>query len=188
MQTNIQTERLILRPFQPSDAPRLRELADNFAIARMLTRLPHPYAEGDAERWIGTHATLRADGQGYIFAIEKDGDLAGSVGVEAGETGAFELGYWLEAGSWGKGYATEAVRGVLAFAFDGLAKAYVRSSYFTDNRASARVLGKAGFLATGRCRRFHAVRGTEVELVEMVLLRDAFIRDDSTVKQVYTAA
>ncbi len=188
MQTNLQTERLTLRPYQPSDAQALRVLADNFKVARMLTRLPHPYPEGEAERWIGTHDDLRAAGTGYPFAVEKDGALLGTIAIERGDCGAFELGYWLTESAWGQGLATEAARGILGFAFDELGLAYVRSRYIADNGASARVLTKVGFLGTGRARTFHAVRQAEVEMIHLILLRDAFIRDDSGTKQVYKAA
>jgi len=65
---------------------------------------------------------------------------------------------------------------------------YIRAQYIADNCASARVLAKIGFLGTGRSRTFHAVRQSEVEMIHVILLREAFIRDDSTVKQVYKAA
>jgi RimJ/RimL family protein N-acetyltransferase len=184
----LQTERLILRPYQLSDAPALQSRAGSLAIARMLARMPHPYPAGEAERWISTHDDRRAEGTGYPFAIEKDGDLVGTIAVERGDCGAFELGYWLTEPAWGQGLASEAVRGILAFAFDELGLAYVRALYTADNRASARVLTKAGFLSTGRSRTFHPVRQAEVEMVHVVLLRDAFIRDDSGAKQVYKAA
>jgi ribosomal-protein-alanine N-acetyltransferase len=184
----ITTERLSLRPYRLSDAPRLRELVNDVAIARMLKRVPHPYPQGEAERWIGTHAALRAQDRGYIFAIESAGALAGTVSIEAHPNGEFELGYWLAVKHWGKGFATEAVHRVLAFAFDELALPYVRASHLADNPASGRVLGKVGFLATGRARRIHAVRGAEVEFVEMVLPKNAFIRDDEATKRVYKAA
>ena len=174
MQPNIETERLILRPYHPGDAKALRTLADNVAVARMLARLPHPYPQGEAERWIGTHEALRAQGAGYPMAIERDGALIGGVGVERGDCNAFELGYWLTPPLWGQGLATEAVRAVLAFAFDEMGLAYVRAQHVADNRPSARVLSKVGFLGTGRSRKFHDVRQTEVEMIHLILLRDAF--------------
>ena len=182
----LQTERLILRPYRLSDAPSLGALANDVTIARMLTRMPHPYTESEAIRWIGTHDALRESGKGYVFAIEIDGALAGSVGVVAHDNREFALGYWLATAHWGKGYATEAARGVLAFAFDTLSIPYVRSAFMIDNPVSGRVLGKVGFLATGRKRLFHIVRDEEVQLIEVVLPKNAFLRDGGN--GVYKAA
>ena len=184
----LKTELLTLRPYRLSDAPRLQALANDAAIARMVTRMPYPYPDGEAERWIGTHAALYERELGYVFAIETDGALAGSVSVIAHDHKEFALGYWLAGIHWGKGLATEAARGVLAFAFDQLAIPYVRSAYLADNSASGRVLGKVGFLATNRKRLFHVVRDAEVELVEVVLPRNAFLRDGGTGEKVYKAA
>ena len=184
----ITTERLILRPYQLSDAPRLRELADSYAVASKLARLPHPYPAGEAERWIGTHEALRASGTGYPFAIEHGGDLLGSIGLEQSETGEYELGYWLGEPYWNKGFGGEAAHGILAFGFGRLGLPYVRARYIADNHASARVLAKAGFLTTGRSRKLHIVLRTEVDMVHLVLVRDAFVGGESSAKQVYNAA
>ena len=182
----LKTERLTLRPYSMSDAPSLGVLANDVGVARMLTRMPHPYTESEAVRWIGTHEALHDSGKGYVFAIEIEGALAGSISVIAHDNREFALGYWLTGRHWGKGYATEASRAVLTFAFDTLALPYLRSAYISDNPASARVLGKVGFLATNRKRLFHIVRDEEVQLIEVVLPKNAFLRDNGT--GVYKAA
>jgi RimJ/RimL family protein N-acetyltransferase len=172
--TSISTDRLTLRPYRSEDAPRVRALADDYDIAKMVASFPHPYPEGLAESWIGTHDTLRAARKGYPFAIEVDGEVVGSIGVEDTGNGDFELGYWLGRAYWNKGLATEAATAVLRFAFGWRALPYLRSRFITENRASARVLDKAGFLATGRERLFHKVRNRDVELTNVILTRDAW--------------
>ena len=173
----IKTERLTLRPFCPADAPRVRDVAGAYDIAKMCSSIPHPYPEGLAEQWIGMHDQRRARGRGYPFAIDVDGELAGSIGIEDGGNGEFEIGYWLNPTYWNKGFASEAVAAVLHFAFAWRALPYVRARFLSENRASGRVLAKTGFLATGRRRVFHTVRDTEVEIVEAVLPRDAWTQD-----------
>ena len=77
-----------------------------------------------------------------------------------------ELGYWIARRHWGRGFATEAGRAVLAMART-LGHARIAASHFLDNPASGRVLAKLGFRATGRtirrwsCARGQAVAGTE---------------------------
>ena len=188
MNTNITTDRLTLRPFTLEDAPRVRKLAGDYEVARMCGTVPHPYPEGVAEEWIAKHEGWRAQGVAYPFAIEVGGELMGSIGVGKERFGEHELGYWLGQAFWGHGFATEAVRAALTFAFDELEMAYVRARHISDNRASARVLGKVGFLATERIRKLHAVRGTEIELTLMVLPGNAFLRDGGPWEKVYKAA
>jgi len=189
---NIRTDRIILRPYRLSDAPRLTALANDYDVAKMLATLPHPYGENDANTWIVTHERARATGKGYPFAVEIDGAVAGSIGIGATDSGEFDLGYWLGRTYWGLGYATEAATALLEFAFGWLGLPYVRAGFITDNTASGRVLEKVGFLATHRYRKFHAVRQHEIEVTRVILPRNAFAMkdqaDDQAIERVYKAA
>jgi len=184
----IKTERLLLRPFSQSDAPRLRELAGDVAVARNCASIPHPYPEGAAEQWIALHDERRASGLGYPFAIEAQGQLIGSIGINDTGNGEFDLGYWLGRAYWNRGYTSEAAHAILRFAFGWRALPYVRAGFITQNTASRRALEKMGFLATGRYRTFHNVRGEEVEITRVILPRNAFAFDVEALEQVYKAA
>ena len=48
----LHTERLVLRTFEPEDAPEVRRLAGAREVARTMLSIPHPYTEGTAERSI----------------------------------------------------------------------------------------------------------------------------------------
>ncbi len=190
MKTTIPTQRLILRPYRLSDAPALQIGANSLAVARNLGRMPHPYPEGEAERWIATHDDLRARGVGYPFAIERNGELLGTMSIAQYDTHDcdFEIGYWIAEPFWGQGFATEAARAVLTFAFDTLELPFVRARTIADNKDSARVLGKMGFLATERRRKLHPVRQEDVEMIHLILPHNAFIRDAGPEEKVYKAA
>ena len=54
-QPEIETERLILRRFTSSDAGIVKELAENYNVAKTTLNVPHPYDEGMAELWIESH-------------------------------------------------------------------------------------------------------------------------------------
>jgi RimJ/RimL family protein N-acetyltransferase len=166
------TERLTLRPFRADGAPRVRALANDFEIARMVGTLPYPYPEGLAESWIATHPALHSAGTGYPFAVEIGGVLAGSIGVESGDRKDYELGYWLGRQYWARGFASEAAAAVMNFAFGRRALPYARARFISDNAASRRVLVKTGFLATGRSTVFHTIRACDVEMTEVILTRD----------------
>ena len=79
----IETERLILRPFNLDDAPEVQRQAGNRAVADTTLNIPYPYEEGMAEAWIGTHKERFEDGKGVIFAVtlKDSGILVGSIGI-----------------------------------------------------------------------------------------------------------
>lgn len=59
------------------------------------------------------------------------------------------LSYILREDTWGNGYATEAVRYVVDFAFTAAGLERLEAMHHPDNPASGRVLAKAGFTRTG---------------------------------------
>jgi len=167
LRPDILTPRLALRPLEPQDAPELARLIDDPDIARMTTRIPHPYGLKDADGFI---ARVRKD-EAKVFAIQPyGGHLAGVIGFQDdGPTP--EMGYWLGRPYWGRGYATEAGKGLIAWAERRWGKRALLSSHFADNPASGRVLDKLGFLYTGEVRKRPSLaRGEPVDTRMMVWL------------------
>lgn len=176
-ETNSQTGRVTLRSLQTSDARDVQRLVSEWDIARMTTRIPHPYPENAAADWIATHDTLRKDKTEFVFGVDYLGQIAGCVGlhhVEPRLEGVMELGYWIGTPYWGYGLATEAGRGALSFAFNELGLGAVAAWHFADNPASGRVLAKLGFLRVGHGRMHSAARCGEALAVRLVLPRDAW--------------
>jgi ribosomal-protein-alanine N-acetyltransferase len=68
-QPNIETERLLLRPFQIADAPDVQRLAGEKAIASTTLTMPHPYEDGMAEAWIGGHQQRFELKEEVVYAI-----------------------------------------------------------------------------------------------------------------------
>ena len=64
--------------------------------------------------------------------------------------GSAEIGYGISDGHQGKGYATEAVKGACAWAFQNPAVTRIEAESDPDNAASVRVLMKCGFASDGR--------------------------------------
>ena len=154
-QPTIRTERLVLRPFQLSDAPRVRELAGAREVAENTLNIPHPYPEGAAEAWISEHESAFRVGETAAFAITlPDDTLVGAVGLKLEEdTGIAELGYWIGVPYWGNGYATEAAGALLEYGFETLALERIWARAFVRNPASSRVMQKLGMLHEGTLRR-----------------------------------
>ena len=156
----IRTQRLSLRPLEPADAASIRALAGDFDVARMTGMIPHPYSERDALAWIDRAG--QGD-EGVVFAVARDGALIGCSGYMPMDAEHAEVGYWIGKPFWGEGFATEAVRAVVAHAFDAHGFAYVKAGHFVDNARSQRVLGKLGFSPDGDEMRDCAARGERVQ-------------------------
>ena len=162
-QPTLLTERLLLRPFAAADAPAVRRLAGERAVADTTLAIPHPYPDGVAAEWIATHASKYAAGAEANFAVTlaPAGELIGAMGLMV--TPAHlraELGYWIGVPFWGRGYATEAGRAVVAFGFDQLGLHRIQAHYLTRNPASGRVLAKLGMRLEGIHR--HAIRKWDI--------------------------
>ena len=165
----LQTARLRLRAPARSDAERLAQLANDAAVARMSTRMPHPYGVDDATCFL---ARCEA-GDEKVFAIDHGDDgLVGMIGFQdTGRVLGPEVGYWLGQPYWGRGLATEAAQVALAWAARDWGRRCVVSGHFADNPASGAVLVKAGFLYTGEVdRAFSVARGATVDTRMMVWL------------------
>jgi [ribosomal protein S5]-alanine N-acetyltransferase len=167
----ITTERLILRPPVPADAVRIAELVGDFEVARWVSTVPHPYAPEDALTWMATHDAGRAADTDNPLAITTAADgLVGMTGLHRKPEygGLFEIGYWIGKPYWGRGYATEAGRALLAWAEARGETAFV-SRHFEGNAASGKVLTKLGFVYTGErgLLRSRAHAGAEMVTLEM---------------------
>ena len=157
--TVLETDRLILRPFDLADAGRIARFAADPDVARMVASWPLEMCPAVAEGWVLIRQARRATGveKGAIFAIELPGEgLIGTIGAGPDKQGAMSIGYWLGRPYWGKGYATEALRAVVKLA-EGLGQGPVTAGYFIDNPASGRVLEKAGFSPTGEERAYFSL-------------------------------
>jgi RimJ/RimL family protein N-acetyltransferase len=153
---NIETRRLVLRAPEARDAAAIAALANDWNIARMTTRLPHPYALRDAESFL---AAVQAQDprRENSFLIEHEGaGPVGMIGLYHDGRPYPELGYWIGRPFWGRGFATEAAEATLDWARRRWNKRAVVAGHFADNAASGRVLEKAGFLYTGEIQRKHS--------------------------------
>jgi RimJ/RimL family protein N-acetyltransferase len=167
----LRTDRLTLRAPEPGDAPTLAALANDFDVARMTTRMPHPYTLRDAETFVSRLQGAGATSRTFLIEADQVGP-AGLIGFFT-EPGAplAEVGYWLGRPYWGQGYATEAAEAALVWAAEGWGRRAIQSGHFVDNDASGRVLCKAGFLYTGVIdRRFSRARGEPTPTRMMVWL------------------
>lgn len=172
--------RVTLRRPQKTDAQDVFRGMNDFDVVKNLSRAPWPYTLHDAVNWLESIETGGPQRSAYPFAIVTGGQQIGTVGItNHGDT--VELGYWICRDSWGRGFATEAARLAVGFAFTHLKLEEIEAGHFVDNAASGRVLQKLGFAYTQTVARFSKARDCDVDCRMMILPRSAFaaIENDS---------
>ena len=142
------TNRLLLRPGFPEDAPALAAAIADERILRNLATAPSPYGLRDAEAFLARPRDPLLPS--FMIMERTDGAprLVGACGLGRRTSGAVELGYWIARAHWGRGIATEAATALIDIA-RALRLAALEGSHFLDNPASARVLEKLCFEPTG---------------------------------------
>ncbi len=173
------TERLTLRPLRAADAEELHRLVNDWAVVRMLSRLPFPYPRQLTDEWIASTAQQIAGGTGYHLAItgQEAGQemIVGCIGLRLDlkpRTG--NLGYWVGRRFWGHGVATEAAARLSRWALANLDLDRLEAHVAEDNTASAAVLRRIGFRMTGTGRERFLARGGEHPVLRFQATRDDF--------------
>src|SRR5215469_12798628 len=173
------TQRLILRAPTMTDMPVFVRLLNDYEVVKNLQVVEYPYTDDLFRAYLELTDKERRAGTDYTMAVTRamDGAFLGIVSVHCHPTEpTVSLGYWYGRPHWGQGYATEAARPMLRFAFEDLGAEAVTSGFFVDNPASGRVLQKLGFSATGRMQRPCVSRGHDVTSNRVQLTRDEFAR------------
>lgn len=147
LKDQLETARLLLRRWTLEDAEILYRLASDPEIGPAAGWPIHTSVE-DSRAVIQN--VLSREGT-YAVVRKADGLPAGSVGIRFGKDSCSkkenepELGYWIGREFWGNGYAPEAAKCLLAFAFEELRCPKVWCCYYEGNRKSERVTQKLGF-------------------------------------------
>jgi RimJ/RimL family protein N-acetyltransferase len=149
----IRTERLVLRPYRPDDAEAVFAACQADDIRRWISAIPSPYTRDDARSFVTEMAPGdRASGRGMPVAIEADGLLVGSSGLQfwPGRLGP-EIGYWIASGARGNGFAAEAAHALAEWAFGvGAPRAHLWVD--VENAPSQEAARRAGFTQEGVVR------------------------------------
>ncbi|MFC0006851.1 GNAT family N-acetyltransferase [Micromonospora siamensis] len=158
----LHTPRLTLRPFDEADSDDLFALQSNAHVLRYWDS--PPWTEPTrAERFLAVCRQMAEEGTGARLAVDRvsDGAFIGWCTVGRWNPGfrSASLGYCFTEAAWGHGYATEAARALLGWAFDTLELNRVQAEVDTRNAASGRVLEKLGFVREGTLREDCVVNG-----------------------------
>ncbi len=186
IQPILETERLILRPFQKNDAKQVQKLAGRKEVATT-TNLPHPYSEEMAEGWIKTHEPIFQEGRGATYAItlKNSAELIGSISLmDINEfSNHARIGFWIGVSYWNKGYCTEAGKAVLEYGFIEKGLNRVHTGYMSSNLSSGRVLEKLDMVYEGTQRQHITKLGEYEDLVLVGILRSEWKKSNKRTKQ-----
>lgn len=158
----IETSRFVLRPLRPSDVGLIAHYTADPRVAAGTRAIPHPLPPGAAEDFVAR--ALSPHRIEDVWAIDGSSsylaELLGVVSLTRMELGQSELGYWVGAGFWNTGFATEAVAALVAANPHGARTLFAEA--FQDNPGSARVLTNCGFLYLGDAESWSVARGARV--------------------------
>ncbi len=161
-QTNmvLETDRLVLRSWEITDAGELYELAKDPAVGPIAGWPPH----GSVEETAQIIRDILSAPETFCVTLKETGKIVGCAGFNFGEVASMklsgdegELGYWIGKPFWGRGYATEAARRVVEHGFNDLGLLGIWGGYYEGNDRSCNVQKKLGFQDRG------CVRGVYVE-------------------------
>ena len=152
----METERLRLHPYKDGDLRALVTWAGDWEVASWLTNVPHLYSDELGRAWIAHVRQDHASGrpQSFAVALQDNDRLIGNCGLDGGLGGVHRdehvaLGYWFGRPHWGRGYAREAARAVVAYGFDVLKVDVIEATTHPDKVASQRVLLACDLIEVG---------------------------------------
>ncbi|MCD6270294.1 GNAT family N-acetyltransferase [bacterium] len=151
----IKSKKFILRPFRKGDEESLRRSINNRTIYKNTLSIPYPYTLKDAKKWVAKaiEKTKQRKSDSVYFVIDIGGEVAGSVSFTKIKQYKAEIGYWLGEKYWRQGIMTEAVKLATKFGFKELKLKRIYAYVFPWNKASMRVLEKAGYNLEGILRK-----------------------------------
>jgi len=155
----LETQRLILRYWQPSDRDSIVAGLNDLSVSKWLAFAPYPYTIRDADRWIAHCQALSRIEQpsAYEFAIEIKTSQEVIGGVSLNRVNIFQGtaggGLWLASKHQGQGYGSEAFGEKIRFAFEDLKLRRLENGFFVGNEASLKMQQRFGFRIEGQKRR-----------------------------------
>lgn len=163
----IQTERLLLREYTAEDTKKFITLGISFHSTGKIDTV------AKAKKYF---AHVKKDENQFALAIilKENKELIGNIEMchmhwfnfQAGE-----IAYHIHENQWGKGYATEAAKGLIDYCFKTLKMHKLYADTEPSNIASQKVLEKLGFKLEGRIRERRQIKGKWVDELDYGLLR-----------------
>lgn len=146
----IETERLLLRPFVESDLEAFFKHCQNPNIGSNAGWEPHKTLEDSRKILHSVFISLRDN---WAIILKENQQLIGAIGIipdpKRENPHTRMMGYWLGEPYWGKGYMTEAVQSVIEYGFSTLNLSLITANCYPHNQRSQQVLKRNGFVYEG---------------------------------------
>jgi len=155
--------RLVLRALRKSDAGLLAMFAGDRRVAEATRTIPHPYPPGAAEAYVARMMASTGPERAWVMDGSAAGlsEVLGVISLTGMDRDQSEIGYWVAPAFWNAGFASEAVRALVAA--NPLASRTIFAEVFQDNPGSARVLTNSGFEYLGDAETFSVARNARVQ-------------------------
>lgn len=162
VQETINTDRFVLRPCRKSDAGLIAMYAADERVARGTRHIPHPLPPGSIEAMIDR--ATRPDRTEDVWVIDGSAnghaEALGLISLERMDRSQSEIFYWIAPAFWNSGFASEAVRALIAANPHQADRIF--AEVFQDNPGSARVLTNCGFDYLGDAEAYSVARNATV--------------------------
>jgi ribosomal-protein-alanine N-acetyltransferase len=175
--TQLETQRLILRPWNESDLNDFFEYASVDGVGEMAGWKHHESIEVSRE----ILQSFMADKNVFAIVYKENGKVIGSLGLHTSWANGDmnysylklkEIGYVLSKSYWGQGLIPEAVNEALRFCFEIIGLDAVTIAHFAYNNQSRRVIEKCGFKFVKQCECHIKQLQKDVVDMQYILSRD----------------
>lgn len=176
----IETERLILRRFELSDA---KEMFDNYTshekVTAYLTWKPHKSVEDTKQylKEVVLPAYQKLDCYRWAIVLKENGQVIGVIDapLSVDKNKKAQLGWVIGDKYWGRGIMPEAGKAVLQYLFN-IGYERIEAIHFVDNKKSGRVMQKIGMKHEGTLRKFHIDANGKLIDCEMYSIIDSDLK------------
>ncbi len=140
----LETERLILRPIKLDDTPAVYQWTSDERVTKYMSYPTHTDIS-QTEEWIKSTFIDESEWN-WAFVLKSENKVigTGSIGPNAYMKDYWGIGYNLHYDYWHKGYCTEAMKAVIAFAHNELGVNKICSDHAVENPRSGKVMEKCG--------------------------------------------
>lgn len=166
-QPTLAGDEITLRPLQESDVDSIYQACQDPSISAF-TRVPFPYDREMALEFVRGCELSNRNHTGIVFAIEKMGVFAGTIGLHSIQLGdhCAEIGYWVEKSQRGSGTCTAATKMLLDFSLNIMGFRRIEGLADFNNLASQRVMERAGMTRDALLRnRVTKPNGDQIDMV-----------------------
>ena len=175
------TERLILRRFEPGDAPAMfRNWASDPLVTRYMTWPPYTDVDG-VRGYIDSVISKYDDPRTYdwMIVLKELGEPIGTIGVVEVQDhiDAVVIGYCIGHDFWGNGITAEAFSEIIRYLFDYVGVNRIEACHAVENPNSGRVMEKCGLQYEGTLRQGAKNNLGIYDLVVRAILRDDYLSE-----------